>query len=184
MNCNSAHFYPIVGPASTAEKDGFRLGDKGTHTSRTIMFGELSTLLKWADPAASRADYATLIIEQNYLAKGTAATRRITNQRLGELYALNLSIPIFRILRRRQVKPSAVNVAYALFAGYLAGFRGRELFSSGWLVVLDCTPPSAMELALDAKRMGLIDIRTAGGVIELNLARLYPKGEINIDGQN
>jgi hypothetical protein len=29
-----------------------------------------------------------------------------------------------------------------------------------------------MGLALDAKRMGLIDMRTAGGVIELNLSRL------------
>jgi len=223
------------------------------------MFEELSALFKCAGPTASRADYATLIIDQNCLAKSTAATRRITNQRLGELYALKLSVPIFRILRRlwdideqarrllaltcalardplltasapvimslsegkeflrdplkeairnhvgdrlkdavvdkvvrniasswsqsghlegrtfkkrRRVEARAVNVAYSLFMGYMAGFRGQELFSSGWIAALDCTLSAAMGLALDAKRMGLIDMRTAGGVIELNLSRL------------
>ena len=259
----SGQFSPSSGPASTAEKAGFRFGDKGTHTSRTIMFEELSTLLKCTSPTFSRADYTTHIIEQNCLAKSTAATRRLTNQRLGELYALNTSVPIFRVLlrlwalderarrllaltcalardpllaasapvimslsegreflrdplkeairnhvgdrlketiidkvvrniasswsqsghlegrtfkKRRRVEPRAVNIAYSLFMGYMAGFRGQELFSSGWITVLDCTPSAAMELALDAKRMGLIDMRTAGGVIELNLSRLDPKG--------
>lgn len=263
MNFVSAQFFPSSGPAPTTEKVGFRFGDKGTHTSRTIMFEELSTLLKCADPAASRADYAALIIEQNCLAKSTAATRRGTNQRLGELYALNSSIAIFRILRRlwtldefsqrllalvcalardpllaatapaimalpesseflrepmraavkhhvgdrlndasidkvvrnaasswsqsghlegrtfkkrRRVEPRPGNIAYALFLGYMAGFRGEDLFSSGWIAILDCTPPAAKELALDAKRLGLIDMRTAGGVTEINLSRLDQEG--------
>lgn len=259
MNYSIAPFSPSSGPVSTAEKAGFRFGDKGTHTSRTIMIEELSTLLKYAPQTASRADYAKYIIEQNCLSKSTAATRRSTNQRLGELYALNSSVPIFRVLKRlwaideearkllalicslardplltitapvimalpegseflreplraamkhhagdrlndasidkvvrntasswtqsghldgrtfkkrKRVNPHATNVAYSLFMGFMAGFRGQELFSSGWIAVLDCTPPRAMELALDAKRLGLIDMRTAGGVIELNLSRL------------
>ncbi|MBI5639718.1 MAG: hypothetical protein HZA17_04755, partial [Nitrospirae bacterium] len=73
MNLLSAQFFPATGPASTTQKDGFRFGDKGTHTSRTIMFDELSTLFNCAGPAASRADYATFIIEQNCLAKSTSA---------------------------------------------------------------------------------------------------------------
>jgi hypothetical protein len=40
--------------------------------------------------------------------------------------------------------------------------------------VLDCDPPQARALALDAKRSGLLDLRMAGDVVELNLSRLDP----------
>lgn len=79
---------------------GFRSGDKGTHTSRTIMLDELSILLDSLAPDAGRADYLAAIIENNALDKQTAATRILTAQRLTELYALESSVPIFRVLRR------------------------------------------------------------------------------------
>jgi hypothetical protein len=79
---------------------GFRFGDKGTHTSRTIMLAELTDLLA-AEPAdAARGDYATAIVDENVLGKQTIATRRLTNQRLGELYGLEPRLSIFRVLRR------------------------------------------------------------------------------------
>jgi hypothetical protein len=78
---------------------GFRSGNKGTHTSRTMMLVELSAVLGATGPTAQRDDYATAIIDANCLAKPTTATRRLTNQRLGELYALDPAVPIFRILR-------------------------------------------------------------------------------------
>jgi len=79
---------------------GFRYGDKGTHTSRTMMFAELSELLSAVPASATREEYAAAIIEDNALGKQTAATRRLTNQRLGELYALSPTVPLFRVLRR------------------------------------------------------------------------------------
>ncbi|MCP4571819.1 MAG: hypothetical protein GY838_05650 [bacterium] len=79
---------------------GFRFGDKGTHTSRTMMLSELSDLLNDLPPEAERADYAAAIIEENVLGKQTTATRRLTNQRLGELYGLDPRLPLFRVLRR------------------------------------------------------------------------------------
>ena len=36
------------------ERVGFRFGDKGTHTSRTIMLDDLSALLRVASPEAKR----------------------------------------------------------------------------------------------------------------------------------
>lgn len=83
-----------------AEGLGFRFGDKGTHTSRTMMLAELSELLSSLSQGASRKDYATAIIDDNVLGKQTMATRRLTNQRLGELYGLDDGIPLFRVLRR------------------------------------------------------------------------------------
>jgi len=64
------------------------------------MLDELSILLDTLAPDARRADYLAAIIESNALSKQTAATRKLTAQRLTELYALEASIPLFRILRR------------------------------------------------------------------------------------
>jgi hypothetical protein len=79
---------------------GFRSGDKGTQTSRTIMLDELSTLLETLPAEASRADYLAAIIEHNALSKQTSATRILTAQRLSELYILDPNAPLFRVMRR------------------------------------------------------------------------------------
>jgi hypothetical protein len=235
---------------------GFRFGAKGTQTSRTIMLAELRALFQETSRDADRTDYAVAIVEKNCLAKRTVATRRLTCQRLTELYGLDPSIPIFRVLRklwdieqasgpllalqcaiardpllaataqpilslpeggeflrepmkaalldlvgdrlnpeilnkvvrnaasswtqsghlegralkkRRRVRPTPTNVAFSLFLGRCAGFRGAELFASGWMLLLDCAPSAARELSLEAKRQGLINLRIAADVIELNL---------------
>jgi len=206
---------------------GFRLGQKGTHSSRTIMFDDLSVLFNLQAPGASREDYAACIIDANCLGKHTTATRRHSNQNLGELYALDPQVPLFRIFRnlwskttqeserrllalecaiardpllaasalsvlklpeggeflrdsmrsqikeevgdrlndrildkvirnaasswsqsghlvgrtfkkRRKVVPTSTAVAFGLCLSHKAGFRGRELFSSGWMSLIDC----------------------------------------------
>jgi hypothetical protein len=215
---------------------------------------------------AKREDYAAAIIDGNCLAKPTAATRRLTNQRLGELYGLDPAVPAFRVLRRlwkvedegrsllalltciardpllaatassvillpvndefrrdamraalrtvtggrlnestlekvcrnaasswaqsghlegrtfkrrRLVHPTASSAALAIHLAHTAGFRGAEIFGSAWLRVLDSDPSRARQLALDAKRLGLIDLRIAGDVVELGLSRLDPTLERN-----
>jgi hypothetical protein len=77
--------------------------------------------------------------------------------------------------KRRTVLPSPAAVAFAIYLAYAAGFRGAEIFSCVWLRVLDCDPSRARQLALDAKRVGLLDLRMAGDVVELNLSRLDPQ---------
>ena len=64
------------------------------------MLAELGELFAAVSPEAARADYAAAIVDENVLGKATIATRRWTNQRLGELYALDPRVPIFRVLRR------------------------------------------------------------------------------------
>jgi hypothetical protein len=84
---------------SAFTKAGFRFGDKGTHTSRTMMLAELRDLFAALPADAHRDAYETEIIDHNVLGKATAATRRLTNQRLGELYGLDPKLPLFRVLR-------------------------------------------------------------------------------------
>ncbi len=83
-----------------AARAGLRFGDRSVHTSRTVMLAELGELFAAVSPEAARADYAAAIIDENVLGKATIATRRWTNQRLGELYALDPRVPILRVLRR------------------------------------------------------------------------------------
>ena len=225
------------------------------------MFEELQAVLQATPAEARRSDYAAAIIETNCLSKPTAATRRLTNQRLGELYGLDPIIPLFRILRRlwnldtgshrllallaalardpllaatypsivalpsggeflrdpikaalraavgdrlndatvdkvirnaasswsqsghlegrtfkkrHVVTATPASAAYSLYLAYTVGFRGADIFGSGWFAVLDCTAPAARHMALEAKRLGLIDLRMSGDVVELNLSRLDP----------
>ncbi|MFN6952837.1 MAG: hypothetical protein ACK4NE_09645, partial [Albidovulum sp.] len=78
--------------------------------------------------------------------------------------------------RRRRVRATPSTVAYGLYLARLAGFCGAQLFSSGWISLLDCTPSRARELALDAKRMGLIDLRVSGDVVDISFERLERAG--------
>ena len=256
-----AAWFPPNGDQETTSEAGFRSGARGTHTSRTIMFAELSALLQATASHATRQEYARAIIELNCLAKPTAVSRRVTNQRLGELYALDPAVPLFRVFRRlwdidssgrrllaiqcalardpllavtapfvislpigeelsrepiaaalrewvdgrineavlnkvvrnaasswtqsghlsgrtfkkrQRVEATPATVAFGLYLAYTVGFRGADLFASGWISLLDCSPSAGRQLALEAKRIGLIDLRMAGDVIELNLDRLDP----------
>lgn len=254
-------FFPPTRNRGDAIAAGFRFGHIGTHTSRTIMLDELTAVLA-AVPANGKPDeYVAAIVEENCLGKQTVSTRRLTLQRLRELYALDPAVPLFRILRRiwdldeqgrpllalltslardplllatadvvlslpegaefqrtamrealakavedrlnestlnkvvrnaasswsqsghlqgrtfkfrRLVSPTPATVAFGLYLARAAGLAVEESLSSGWVQVLDCSAAAALELATAAKRLGLLDLRMAGDVIDLNLDRLDP----------
>lgn len=241
------------------EAVGFRLGQKGTHTSRTMMLDELTTLLATVPAFSARDAYVAAIIDDNVLGKSTAATRKLTAQRLSELYSLETSVPLFRMFRlfwdrdrfgkpllallmtlardpllratagsvlqmvpgeelarqsltdaigaaagdrlgegtldkvvrnaasswtqsghlegrsrkfRLRVSASPVSLAFGLFLGYALGMRGEGLLRSMWIRVLDVSADEAVELAIDAKRLSLLDMKRGGGVTEISFSRL------------
>ncbi|HUU95347.1 MAG TPA: hypothetical protein VM487_06385 [Phycisphaerae bacterium] len=83
-----------------SQEAGFRFGDKGTHTSRTIMLRELEMLLSFCGPDATRDEYIAAIQHDNCLGKRTVSTRKLSSQRLSELYALDPDVLLFRAMRR------------------------------------------------------------------------------------
>lgn len=230
------------------------------------MFEEVSVLLTSTKPDATRKDYAAAIIDMNCLAKPTAASRRLTNQRLGELYALDPTVPVFRVFRRlwglaqegrrilamlcaiardpllaatthsiislspgkdfqrdlatddlrsvvgerindsvlakvvrnaasswtqsghlagrtfkkrQKVQATPATIAYGLYLANIAGFRGNNLFASAWVTLQDSPVSESRQLALEAKRLGLIDLRIAGEVIQIGFDRLDPMATRN-----
>lgn len=258
-----------LGPRARAEEvrlrdAGFRWGQKGTHTSRTIMLDELRAVLGNCRPDAARDDYLSAIHDDNCLGKRTVATRKLSSQRLSELYALDPNVSLFRVMRRcwyadrdgqavlamllalardpllrvtappvlrmrpgeelarqqmtdalsravgsrlsestldkvvrnaasswtqsghlqgrgrkirQSVKPTAATTAYALLLGHLAGTRGAALFESLWAHVLDAPAGELMQLAMDARRLGFLDMAHSGGIIDVSFARLLAQDE-------
>lgn len=78
---------------------GFKRGAKGTHSSRTLMLVDLATTMASVPKDARHDDYVNVIVEANCLGKATASTRRLSAQRLSELYALDPEVPTFRVFR-------------------------------------------------------------------------------------
>lgn len=88
------------GSAALRSRLGFRDGDRGTHSSRTLMLRELDLLLDATHAEASIADYRGAVVEDNVLGKRTHTTREHTTRKLKALYGLDPAIPVFRALRR------------------------------------------------------------------------------------
>jgi hypothetical protein len=63
------------------------------------MLTELCSLLGSRPAKTTRTEYFAAVIDDNVLGKKTAATRRLSAKRLGELYALDPQVPVFRLLR-------------------------------------------------------------------------------------
>lgn len=106
-------FTSLPQASEAAIRAGVRFGDGSVHTSRTIMLAELGDLLAAVPASAGRAEYTHAIVADNVLHKSTESNRRSTNQRLGEFYALDPLVPIFRALRDLWVLDDAGRPALA-----------------------------------------------------------------------
>ncbi len=228
------------------------------------MLDELSRLLDAVPRDAVREDYADAVMAQNCLGKRTAATRKLSHQRLNELYALDLQVILFRVLRdlwarnetsrpmltlllalardpllrptatavmrtpygnefarqsmkdaltdavgerlnaatldkvvrnassswtqsghfrgrgrktRQQVEATPASTAFALLLGFAVGRRGRLLFETPWTAVLDTSPDDLIDVAVDAKRLGLLDLKQSGSMIDVSFPALFTNKE-------
>lgn len=81
---------------------------------------------------------------------------------------------------RLQVNPTPVVLTYALLLGYLLGFRGEALYNTLWIQVLDLPLTSVQNLALDAKRLGLLELTQAGGLVSITFNELLTEEERRI----
>jgi hypothetical protein len=79
---------------------GFSLRRSGGHLSRSMMLAELRLLFAAVPATAGRADYRAAILEGNVLGKPTFSSRQKSEKHLYELYGLDPSLALFRLLRR------------------------------------------------------------------------------------
>jgi hypothetical protein len=86
-------------------------------------------------------------------------------------------------LRTRAVATPST-AAFAAMIGWLEGGRGQLLMSSFWASLIDRNHAEVLDLLLAAGRLGLLDVRSSGGVVELRMDRLLTPAEMELcDGQ-
>ena len=83
---------------------------------------------------------------------------------------LEAAQPSVKLRRRAVCRPA--NVAYALLLGHIEGTRGQALFDTLWTQVLDQPQSRLRDLAFAASQQGLIDLRDAGGVVQVGFGAL------------
>ncbi len=79
---------------------GYKFGQNGAHSARTMMLDELVILFSTMPASASKAEYVDAIVEGNLLNKPSKKARQLTARHLIDLYSLDLSIPTFRVFRQ------------------------------------------------------------------------------------
>ena len=79
---------------------GYKFGQNGAHSARTMMFDELVTLFSSLPAKASKAEYIDSIVEGNLLNKPSKKARQLTARHLIDLYTLDLATPTFRVFRQ------------------------------------------------------------------------------------
>lgn len=75
-----------------------------------------------------------------------------------------------KVRTRATCRPA--NVAYALLLGHLEGVRGRALFDTLWASVLDQPPSQLFDFARAASQQGMLELRQAGGIIDVGFREL------------
>lgn len=76
---------------------------------------------------------------------------------------------------RQPLRPQPVALALAMWLGYATGKRGKALLSTPWAAVLDSTNSGLLELAEQAKRLGLLKLSHGGGVVTIDPTGLDPQ---------
>ncbi len=79
---------------------------------------------------------------------------------------------------RTESTPTPGSVAYALFLAYISGGRGRLLFQSDFIGILDCPYSRALELAEEASRKGWIIFKRIGDVIDVQFPGIIREEEM------
>lgn len=81
------------------EAFGFRNGDRGVHSSRSMMFADLEQLMQTTAADRTYRGYREELDDENVLGKRTAVNKTHTARKLKALYGLDPSITVFRLLR-------------------------------------------------------------------------------------
>lgn len=77
---------------------GFKFGQNGVHAARTMMLADLRKLLQHAPSSSTRQEYGNWIVDENLLGKPSSKARELAFRHLSDLYELDLSNPLFRML--------------------------------------------------------------------------------------
>ena len=79
-----------------------------------------------------------------------------------------------KVETRRSLKPHPAALALAMWLGYASDKRGKALFNTPWAAALDTSSAGLLELAEQAKRLGLLKLSRGAGVVSIDPSGLDP----------
>ncbi len=97
-------------------KFGYRFGRNGAHSARTMMLGEITSLLERVPQDAVRDDFQREVVDFNALAKPTKKARELTFRHLSDLYGLDPTLPVFRVFHKLWKQDEQARPLLALMA--------------------------------------------------------------------
>lgn len=126
-----------------------------------------------ADDTVEPSEFAA-VIEEAFPGAYSRSTRKVTAQKVASSW--HQSGHLRRVTQRMKVRARAHatpgTAAYALMLGHLQGVRGQALFETLWAGVLDQPTSQAFDLATTASQLGMLELRHAGGVVEVGFSEL------------
>jgi hypothetical protein len=154
--------------------------------ARDSVFRASSTAITCTSPGdtLTSADLADAVTEKFRESYGAATLAKIGRntfsswEQTGHLAAAGRATKA-RI--RATCRPA--NVAYALLLGHLEGVRGCALFDTLWARVLDQPPSHLFDLGAAASQQGMLELRQAGGVVEVGFRELLRPFDTNGQGR-
>ena len=111
-----------------ADVFGFSTTRSGALMSRSIMLRELAMLVAETPPQATLADIRAAVLDENLLGKVTWSSRLNSLRHLRELYTLNNSLSLFRLLRLMYQEDPASLPQLALVCAFCRDIQLRESF--------------------------------------------------------
>ena len=76
-----------------------------------------------------------------------------------------------------ELRQTPAATTFVLLLGFAVGRRGRLLFETPWVAVLDTSPDDLIDVAVDAKRLGLLDLKQSGSMIDVSFPALFTDKE-------
>ena len=243
---------------------GFSKASLGGHSARSMMFLEMRALVRAMPLTVAKDDFTKAIAEENILEKPTLSSRKKSLRHLKELYGMDPSKALFRILwdfahadfdslpqlclvcayardpqlrqsfelvrtlrlgealervameqhlengfpgrfspamkksmaqnvnttwtfgghlagkvkkARRLPEPRPISAAYAMFVGYLTGFRGESLLNSAFASLVASNRSHLMAALSLASAKGLLSLKQAAGIVEFDFSNLLTPAE-------
>ena len=162
----------LAGLCARARDSAFRASSLAITTSRpgdTLTSGDLAAAVAEHFPDS----YGTGTLAK--IGRNTVSSWAQTGHRAGADRAGT------KVRTRATCRPA--DVAYALLLGHVMGARGQVLFETPWARVLDQPPSHLLDLAATASQHGMLELRNAGGVIEVGFRELLRPFDVEGQGR-
>ena len=184
--CSNVLVFRILRCFWQSEKDGHALlAFLGAYARDSLLRDVAKVILSIAIGSELSLDFIKDELQRKHPGRFSPNTLHSTAQNIASSFQQSGHLSGRRIKVRTNPSVTAANVAYALLLGYLSGVRGQNLFRTEWAKLLDISQDRIANFASQAHRLGWMEFRNIGNVVDISFNNLLTKEEREaVDGSN